>query len=313
MPTKKKSAATRRKNTNEPKRNPALRPSLDADASKHARLLNDPCYAPLCHPIYDGADGGILFRAEVDYLLYVTATSTCYTMVWSPGAVGVNAAGTTASNLVMTYADDSFTAVPAYNGNVYQSPGATFLKANSAAATCVAACLEVFWNGTENNRAGIISYGNVPARTSIPGALVSADALSQPCTYAERVPNTKITLKWRPSAGDQITTDPSADTPGTELAKRNAIAYAARGIPIGQTLRVRLVAVYQYEPRIGTGVVHNHARAMSNNTFEQVMNYLDKIGDWTSMAAGIAIRAGAIVAPPVMGAISYGNVRRFAY
>lgn len=281
--------------------------SLDADAKKHANLLLNPCNAPLCHPIYDGADGGILFRSETDFIYANGATDTCGVLFWAPGGTGVLAGN--ATNLYgFTNTLGNLTATPAALNDQF-CPGGVYLAANAAASTCVAACMQIYWPGTENNRQGYIAYGNVPARTINVTTPTSADQFSQVLMHAERTPNTKIEIRWRPGAGDQVTTDPAAATPDSEYAKRNGIGFSVRGLPTATGLRIRLVAVYQYEPKAGLGIVNSNARAMSNNSFDHVINFLDRMGDW--MATGVATMDRiAQAATPVVTAVAYGATKR---
>jgi hypothetical protein len=99
------------------------------------------------------------------------------------------------------------------------------------------------------------------------------------------------------------------------MAKRNGLAVTVRGMPAGIGVRIRLVAVYQYEPKVGLGLVNNSTRALSNNSFDQVMNFLDKLGDWSSMSAGgyDRVARAASIAAPVVAAVGYGAVRRIGY
>lgn len=276
---------------------------LDSAAADYARLLADPCNAPLVHPVYAGGEGGILIRFETDFIVFNGATDTCGVLSWTPGAIGIN--GGSAVNLLASGAVNSATAVtPAYQV-VYSSPGCAFLPNNAAAARCVAACMQVYWPGSESNRAGIVFAGNAAARNITNAASsATADWVGNVCSFSSRMPNDHIEVRWRPTDADQMLIDPRTVTPDPEFARRNALVLAVKGIPNTTGVRVRLVAVYEYEPVIGIGIVNPQSSvARSGYTLDDVLNYLDRMGDWANAAINLASYAGVI-------GVNYANTRR---
>jgi hypothetical protein len=124
------------------------------------------------------------------------------------------------------------------------------------------------------------------------------------------MPNNQIEIRWRPGDGDQMFIDSGADTPAAEFARRTAIAITFKGIPVSTGMRFRCVGVYEYQPEIGAGmVVPNEARSTSNNTLDQIINVLDRAGDWMATFDGMVNNAAGLAS---VAAVSYAANRRAA-
>jgi len=96
------------------------------------------------------------------------------------------------------------------------------------------------------------------------------------------VPESMIEVKWRPQTGDTDWTDPATSTADGDLQKKGAIFAAFSNLPVNTGLRVRLICVYEWQPRAAQGMASNDDdRARSKNTLTDVINALDKNGpDW---------------------------------
>lgn len=284
-------------------------PGLDRQAVEYARLLADPCNAPLAHPLYVGADGGIVARFETDLVVFVSGTTTAAAFVWTPGGIGTT--GTVASNLSQFESPLSSSGATAAGLVPATNPGFNFLSANASAARCVAACLQVYWPGSEQNRAGYITYGKCPGSSVIIGtAGYTADGVGTIFQTSQRMPVDRIDVVWKPMDGDQQWTNPSANTPTIELTRKGAVGFVVKGIPSGTGVRVRMVAVYEYMPIAASGLsIPYDSRNMSNNTLDQVVNFLDRIGGFTDGAVKFgasALRAAGKVGRAV-NAVSYAS------
>jgi hypothetical protein len=151
-----------------------LRPALDAEALCWARLLNDPCSAPLCHPVYAGADGGIVTRFETYYDVGTGATDTAGIYSFTPNAIGVQGGLGTSVSFFNAANAGAVTALA--NPTSSSQPGYDFLVANATAVRCVAACIQVFYNGTEANRSGVVAYGNLSGGTALVGTSTNVNS-----------------------------------------------------------------------------------------------------------------------------------------
>jgi len=153
-------------------------------------------------------------------------------------------------------------------------------------------------------------FGNIPARAVAAGASVSADEVGVLLQNSQRMPNNQIEIRWRPGDGDQMFIDSATDTPAAEFARRTAIAITFKGIPVSTGMRFRCVAVYEYQPEVGQGMVAPvEARNTSNNTFDQIINVLDKTGDWMASFDGMVRNAASFGA---VAAVHYAGQRRAA-
>lgn len=268
-------------------------------AECYARLLADPCTAPLCHPVYNGADGGIVSRFEYDTVLFSSSTDTCGALIWAPGGIGVSS--TTASGITTIEAAASSTSVTAVSPPATYNPGQGFLSGVAANCRVVAACIQVFWPGSENNRQGYITYGNVSGATILTGTSYSVDSVSQLLPNSERMPMDFIEIKLRPQDGDQQWTNPGGATTVAELSKKGAIGFAIKGIPTSTGVRVRFVAIYEWQAYPGQGlVIPDNARNTSTNTLDHIVNALDATGNWVAKAvhaANTVYRIGRQVQP----------------
>jgi hypothetical protein len=266
-----------------------LQTGLDEAGRCWARLLADPCNAPLCHPVYSGTNGGILVRAQTTSTFVGGASDTAGYFVWVPGSQ------TTASG---TFALDTTAAVLPGGGN-YLVPGAAFLAASAGSFRCVAACVKVTWGGTELNRQGYLRFGNLTAGdVGVLGtSSVTTSAIGQLLEGGTRVPEEFLEVKWRPSDADQMPAITAAsgsganvDT-GVNLARRGAIGIVFTSMPNSYPLIFETTAVYEYQPVAGVGLSSaTMSTSKSNNTMDQVVSALDKTGNWMYTFGHVASR-----------------------
>lgn len=314
MPPKKKNGRKAPKNTKSmvPRLPRSISNRLDEQAMCYARLLNDPCSAPLCHPTFAGADGGMVVRCENTIAIGTAAGSTASVFSWTPGAIGLQTASGNGTAIVTGEATSAGGAITLGRVSAGFQPGYLFLSTTAAEVRCVAACIQVFVNGTEANRAGIVGYGNAIGGALVDGQAVNANGTITMLEHFGRSPVDHLEVKWRPTNFDQNYTQPTSQTPTQESARRGALAVAQQGSTGGTGITIRMVAVYEYTPLYALGLTNNVAsRNTSNNTLDQVINFLDQTGDWVVRGTMAAARlAGAVAgASPYVRAISYGGRR----
>lgn len=287
-----------------------VRTGLDAQALAWAAILNDPCAAPLAHPCYAGADGGILVRVETSYDIGIGGTDTAGALFWTPGATGNNAGF--AAGLVPATAINSVTAMTGVSISAATQPGYTYLLANASTFRTVAACMQITYLGTEANRSGVINYGNANGSTFNVGDAVASATLANVLEKFERTPVGTVEVKWRPSAFDQTFKEPALNPTAAELARYQSLGLAFSGLVAAAGLRVRLVAVYEYTPINNLGVANvSSSRNTSSSSMDHVINFLDSSGDWMYRASGSLARAarGAASLEPFVRAVTYGGAR----
>lgn len=287
-----------------------IRASLDAQAMAWARILNDPCSAPLAHPCYAGSDGGILVRCESIIDIGTGGTDTSGAFFWSPGGLGL--VSTFATGLAQGVAVNSTTNMTSVSMTAALQPGYAYLSQNAASFRAVAACMQITYLGSESNRSGVVSYGGANGTTFNTTDVISAGSLSTVLEKFERTPVGTIEVKWRPSAFDQTFKDTTATLTVAELAKYSSVGMVYSGLQAAAGIRLRMVCVYEYQPSNALGVVSaSSSRNTSSNSLDHVINYLDASGDWMYKAAGSAGRflRGAAAVEPYVRAVAYGGTR----
>lgn len=238
-------------------------PGFDAAAKQYARLLLDPCNAPLVHPI-GCPTGGILVRAQSITSLGGVGF-TAGVLHWTPGAVGLNSV-----ELLNSSVADQNTATNMAVSTA--TPGKTFLASNASAVRCVAACAKVMWDGAESARAGRIAYGNSVGGFLDVGSTTTPGNVVPNLETMERMPQTKAEIRWCPNEFDLAYTDPTVNTSQSEKDRRSAITIAAVNFPASTFLVIELTAVYEYLPATSSGIALNtRSTTTSSNTFHQVL------------------------------------------
>lgn len=285
--------------------------NLDPQALAYAHLLNDPCSAPLVHPVYAGSDGGLVARFENYYTLNTTAVgSTSGLFSWTPGGIGNNAGAAPA--LITGEQASAGTAFTTATLGTTTQPGWAYLSTNSGASRCVAACIQVMFVGAESARSGIVAYGGLTGSTIASGVSTNASNALQLFEKYERMPVSSLEVKWRPGSFDQEWTNPNSGTSATELGRRSAVGLAWVGAPASTGIIVRMVAVYEYVPILSSGlVVPYNSRSTSSSSLDHVVNALDSTGEWMYNAGRVvnsAYRVGQS-AMPYVRAIAYAGSR----
>lgn len=275
-------------------RMPKQMPTLDGQASAYARILADPCNAPLTHPVYSGSDGGYLVRfSTINTYGTGAGTTTSGVVHWVPGSIGL----TGGLNYTMLYNESPLASTAAaMNSSGYLiTPGAGFLSSNASQYRVVAACATVYWAGTELARQGTISVGNTTGALVQNGVSVAPGAVFPVLSNTQRVPEGRIEIRWRPSAADQLFSSVNAAPSAADLSQHSAITLFYNGLPAGGAgLVVHWTAVYEYIPSTALGLsVSVNSRNTSTNTLDHVINALDKTGDWMFGENGGSIVLGA--------------------
>jgi hypothetical protein len=268
------------------------RTALDGQAAGFARMLADPCNAPLVHPVYPGGDSGYLFRAESFATVGTTAGDTAGIVHWTPGYVNAS----TTQLLSVPIATSSGPGAMAINGN---SPGVAFLTANARACRCVAACMKVTYPGSESTRSGRVHYGATSAGMLDLGTSASSDNVATALQHFSRTPADTFELIWKPSIGDTEFNDPTEAASAVIRDRKAALTLCWAGLPSGVGLTIHFTAIYEWTPAVGTGVGHNPlSKNTSLNTLDQVLDYLIRSGftfvRGVGHAAGGGLGAGMV-------------------
>lgn len=249
------------------------RKQLDAAAYAYARLLADPCGAPLVQPIFPGADAGFMIRAESFLTFGTAAGDTAGVVHWAPGFV--NASNT--ELCVKTNATSGGTLTSFANSG--GGPGKYFLGTNARGARCVAACMRVTFPGSESARSGRIHYGHTTAGMIDVGDSMAVDDVCQTLQHYSRTPPDTVELVWKPSFADCEFNDPGAAANAQVRDRKSSLTFAWAGLPAAVGLTFHFTAVYEWTPAAGFGVGYNSlGKAVSSNTLDDVLDALISSG-----------------------------------
>lgn len=283
---------------------------LDEAAAAYAKLLADPCNAPLCPSIMTGANGALVSRFESDQIFNSSATDVGSCGFYCPSML-TSAAAANAIGVGGPWSSDTIPGTLT-NATLATQPGFTFLAANASGARVVAACIQVSFIGTELQRAGIAAVGCAKYSTLIDGSptLASMRTLAQIVT---RTPDGVLEYRLPPSEASSLFRDPTTTVNlASEPTSQDfpALFWSFSGIPVSTGVRVRFVVVYEWIPHIGNGMVAPQmaAVARSRNTNADVLQSLAKTGDW--LANGISSFSpfgGYAIKALAKGAGAYGN------
>jgi len=272
------------------------RRGLDAEALKWLKLINDPCYGQLTHPVYPGAEGGMIARFESEVTLFSGGADTGGIVAFIPGAMpnSVYAASSLTDTTPITLANLSGANAPGYN----------FMINSASAIRCVSACMQVAWPGSELNRQGFVALGQVTGgtiaeiATGYGGATGSVSDYRPMCHLRTRIPETMAEVKWQPTIEDANFTDPYFTTGTGRFNACGAMMLAVSNLPTSTGVRVRFVTTYEWQPKRNQGLTASaDSRSHSSNSMDDVINALDRSGqDWAYNVGRATSVFGAMVA-----------------
>jgi len=264
--------------------------NMDASAQKYAKLLNDPCNAPLTEGIYPGTGGGIVSRLEMDAILYTSATATGGIVVWTPGLglMYVNSTTITADTTSV-----NFSPIYTVSAGAISPPGFSFLSTTAQSFRCVAACAQMSYPGTESNRSGAISMGVMDAGTAagfLPTAAGGENTAATTATvrqlsqHSERTPAALAEVKWFPGEQDgrffsygAVTAGlPANPTSNVDHEGRNSIVLGWSGFPVNTGCRIRLVLVCEWNPAVNQGLMATVQPKYSKASVVEVLTRMAK-------------------------------------
>jgi hypothetical protein len=226
--------------------------------------------------------------------------------VWIPGGIG-SIGGTAASGVLYYEAATNSATGATLNLSISWQPGYSYLAAAAADVRAVAACIQVFYPGSESARSGILAYGNISGAAVQAGGTTSVSSVANILERYERMPTSSLEIIWRPSDYDQTPTAPTFPTTQTDLNKRSGLAVTLQGGALAVGLTFRIVCVYEYTPALGSGITTSStSRNTSGSSLNTVLNVLDKAGDWMVKGSVLASKMYGVYSSFVP-AVTYGG------
>lgn len=233
--------------------------SVDNQAAAFARLLADPCNAPMCAPTYTGMGTGEYRRYRRIISIPVTAVEGTY--VITPGMNRYCFATHIAANAGANYTFDNVS-------NIYSTASATTVEAR-----CLAACVKVRYTGPEQTRGGVIGlrtlpfqYININQTSNIASDMTNSALIN-------RVGEVMHEVKFVPGNADQGFT---STTPPNER-ELGCFGFSFSGVPAG-TLQIEMTVVMEIESE--PGIVPSPITPSSGNTLNQVLSALGPPARW---------------------------------
>lgn len=245
---------------------------LDAPGAAWARLIADPCNAPLVSPCYPSNGTGQFVRLRRIIPLPAAPENNSIQLAFAPG-----------QNALWK----GETRPEAPDGTTSAAEGAfSGLADNYDSFRCVAACLKVTYVGTESGRAGTIGLSNSPNPLFNPSETTVSNGFMSQMTQINRVGEVKHEVKWIPSIKDQEfqTTNGSVPNLGSTLTciVADLKRYLTSGSPgyVTEGVQFELVGIYEVVPKRNSGMMVASVPNQSRNTVADVMRALGPTAHW---------------------------------
>lgn len=274
MTKQKKKTKVSKRGANQPARVARMvRSSLDAYGLAYARLLTDPCNAPLTGPVYQGAGSGNYLRLR-KVLTPIVDSNTSLQFIYDP-STNFHWFGQTIGDATGTI------------GQATQ----TFTNTNWKSFRPLAACIKVRYTGPEMDRAGTVGLLCGPALFTPIASGISSPLCLGSCASIHRVGDVMHEVKWMPDndvswAKAVATLD---ITNVSQLGVDNVLHVIVQNtVPSSITLEITAVYEVAYQPT--AGMVATAQVSKSNNTFNDVAKALGEPVRWLY---------GNVVAPTV--------------
>lgn len=271
--------------------------ALTTAERNYARLLVDPCNGPLSAGLFGDSSGGIISRFETDGILGDVAGTAASALVFVPAAASAWTSGKPSDGDLPTWNGVSSSLVP----------GKDFLSNNASQFRCVAACLRIYWPGTELNRQGIVSNLQTTADI-VNNANATVGAIRATSTYVQRMPEDFTELKWMPSEFELELRAPFLTPSAQEFSRVSAIATTISGVPAATPIRWRMVAVYEWVPKVQSGIASsNVAATVPSGSFERVARALTNVGNWMYASSFQAAQATSALVSGVNATMQFAT------
>lgn len=221
--------------------------ALDSHGVAAAKMLMDPCGAPLAPSVYPG-DIGYLGRFNSRFQGGAAAGETVNVMLFKPG-----------NNLTYNISTTALTGSFTVGWVDTQAPGAGFLNGVGDKCRALGACAVVQPNAAPSNATGIIYYGNLPASMFAQGKVVDYAAALAACTHQVTVSQAlmqPLEVRWSPGTFDDRYS-PTSGITSDDDSDRNVICVVTIGLAPATGVSFRLAAIYEWAPTSNSGAAYD--------------------------------------------------------
>lgn len=242
---------------------------LDDAATKWLRLIRDPCGADLTVPCYAGTGEGYLIRSKDIISIPATAVDGLYEFTPSANYT---------TNLRYGWSDTVGGALGTASAiNVCSFLASTVVGRFRPAA----ACIKVFYIGTELERKGQVGLNLSAGSTLLTGELIntSAPGVLPSCGLVERTPAKIMEVKWAPTEQDSHWIPSTDESYPLSPQAGNSLTVAFSGVPAG-SLRLEVTTVWEWQPaeELTAGLVTSAKGPASRNHINEILYALGEIG-----------------------------------
>lgn len=236
---------------------------LDLHGAAYARLLRDPCNAPLVAPVYMGAGSGNYVRVR-KILTPLVDSNTSLQFGWDPATnaawYGQGIGGAVGS---IGQADPLITHSL---GNIWKQ------------FRCMAACVKVRYVGPEMDRAGVVGLLCAPPMFTPLATGVSSSSILGSCACIHRVGDVLHEVKWVPDNDVSWTKATSVFDP-TSFGNDNTLQVVIDSA-VPNSIMLECTVVYEVAYQATAGMVSTAQISKSRNTFNQVAQALGEPVSW---------------------------------
>lgn len=232
---------------------------LDQYGAAWARLLADPCNAPMTSPCYPSIGTGQFIRVH-NIFSPMTGANDSLQMTICPGSnqvwYGQTVAGT--------------------GGNI-NAPVTLFnALTNYDSYRCVAACAKIKYVGPESSRRGLVGLGVNPNALFNSGDFMSSEQLLNLCQQVSRTGEQLHEVKWAPAAGDGNFLPAN----GLLVNKDERSVLTLITSRFGQDAYIEVVAVYEVQYSNTSFLQNNMQPSKSSNSINEVLAALGPPARW---------------------------------
>lgn len=256
-----------------PKSKTKLRPvravvsALDNGARAYARMLLDPCNAPLCPPVYTGMGTGQYRRFRKVFSPSALAAEGCY--IFTPGSNIQLAATHVAANVGNPYTFNKFTIFDA------AVIGISTLGAG-VETRCLAACVKIRYIGPESARSGVVGTRTTPFAWAFDGTVSNNVVQLGDCAVINRTGEVMHEVKFTPGVGDELFS-PADGSVAALTRQQGSMGFAWSGMT-GGDFQVEVTAILEVETT--AGLVPAPVVPTSKNSLNQVLVALGPPANW---------------------------------
>lgn len=247
---------------------------LDLAGRRYLALLEDPCAADLVPPTYGGTGSGYLMRTKQLIIPAATAVDGLleYTPGWAQQCARLSTVTTTGNNLTTV------------SGTVAPSQ----LTAIADQFRAVAACIKIYYTGSELARAGMIFGTLIDAPSISPTETLACPTLGYSLNAARfvRLGSEMHEFRWCPNEEDQTFVSLSTSaSPGYDQVYGSTLQVGFVGVPAG-SVSFEITTVWEWQPKSGltgsSGIVSTPRAPISPQPLNATLHKLGNLAEWAT-------------------------------